>query len=75
MKTADDYASPLFDIAYTWQEYTQQSGRSPKIVALFSATNFSSYIIELLHLHDTIQIKWNYARIHCIIAIRIHLMI
>ena len=29
-------------------------GRSPKVVALFSATNFSSYIIELLELHDTI---------------------
>ena len=38
-----------------------QSGRSPKVVALFSATNFSSYIIKLLQLHDTIQIKWNYA--------------
>ena len=34
-----------------------QLGRSPKVVALFSATKFSSYIIELLHLHDTIQIK------------------
>ena len=39
----------------------KQSERSPKVVALFSATNFSSYIIELLQLHDTIQIKWNYA--------------
>ena len=39
----------------------EQSGRSPKVVALFSATNFSSYIIELFQLHDTIQIKWNYA--------------
>ena len=38
-----------------------QSGRSPKVVALFSATNFSSYIIELFQLHDTIQIEWNYA--------------
>ena len=37
----------------------KQSGRSPKVVALFSATNFSSYIIELRQLHDTIQIKWN----------------
>ena len=36
-----------------------QSGRSPKVVALFSAINFSSYIIELLQLHDTIQIKRN----------------
>ena len=51
------------------------SGRSPKVVALFSATNFSSFIIELLQLYDTIQIKWNYAWIHCNIAIRKHLMI
>ena len=35
----------------------QQSGRSPKVVALFSATNFSSYIIKLLQLHDKIQIE------------------
>ena len=35
----------------------KQSGRSPKVVALFPATNFSSYIIELFQLHDTIQIK------------------
>ena len=55
--------------------YSHQSGRSPKVVALFSATNFSSYIIELLQVHDTIQIKWNYARIHYNIAIRSHLMI
>ena len=33
----------------------KQSGRSPKVVALFSATNFSSNIIELLQLHDTIK--------------------
>ena len=39
---------------------TQQFGRSPKVVALFSAANFSSYKIELLQLHDTIQIKLNY---------------
>ena len=52
-----------------------QSGRSPKVVALFSATNFSSYIIELFQLHDTIQIKYNYAWIHYNIAIRSHLMI
>ena len=32
-----------------------------KVVALFSATKFSSNIIELLQLHDTMQIKWNYA--------------
>ena len=44
-----------------WQKKHQQSGRSPKVVALFSATNFSSNIIELLQLNDTIQIKWNYA--------------
>ena len=35
-----------------------------KVVALFSATNFCSYIIELLQLHDTIQIKWTYVWIH-----------
>ena len=39
----------------------KQSGISSKVVAPFSATNFSSNIIELLELHDTIQIKWNYA--------------
>ena len=38
-----------------------QSGRSPEVVALFSATNFSSYILELLQLSDSIQIKLNYA--------------
>ena len=54
---------------------TKQSGRSPKVVALFSAANFSSYIIKLLQLHDKIQIKWNYAWIHYNIAIRRHLMI
>ena len=53
---------------------TYQSGRSPKVVALFSATNCSSYIIKLLQLHDKIQIKWNYAWIHYNIAIRSHLM-
>ena len=36
-----------------------------KSSSTFSATNFSSYIIELLELHDTIQIKLNYAWIHC----------
>ena len=30
--------------------YNEQSGRSPKVVALFSVTHFSSYIIELLQL-------------------------
>ena len=49
--------------------------KSPKIVALFSATNFSSYIIKLLKLHDAIQIKWSYAEIHHKIAITSHLMI
>ena len=52
-----------------------QSGRSPKVVALFSATNFSSHIIELFQLHDAIQIKLNYACIHNNIAIRSHLKI
>ena len=54
---------------------TPQSGRSPKVVALFSATNFGSYIIELLQLDDTIQIKLNFAWIYYNIAIRSHLMI
>ena len=53
----------------------EQSGRSPKVVARFSATNFSSYIIKLLQLHDKIQIEWNYAWIHYNIAIRRHLML
>ena len=52
-----------------------QSGRSTKVVARFSATNFSSYIVELLQLHDAIQIKRNYAWIHYNIAIRSHSMI
>ena len=52
-----------------------QSGRSPKVVAHFSATNFSSYTIRLLQLHDKIQIKWKYAWIHYDIAIRRYLMI
>ena len=34
----------------------EQSGRSPKVVTLFSATNFSSNIIDLLQLHDANQI-------------------
>ena len=37
----------------------KQSGRSPKVVALFFVANFSSYIMELFQMHDTIQIKWN----------------
>ena len=55
--------------------YTQQSGRSTKVVAYCSATNFSSYIIELLQLHDTIQIELGYAWIHYEIAMINHLMI
>ena len=51
-----------------------QSGRSPKLVALFPA-NYSSYIIKLLQLHDAVQIKLNCAWIHYNIAIRSHLMI
>ena len=42
---------------------------------IFSATNFSSYIIELLQLQDAIQIQWSYAWIHDIAAKRSHLMI
>ena len=42
----------------TANKLDEQSGRSPKVVALFSATNFSRNIIELLQLHDTIQIKY-----------------
>ena len=60
-------------IALTWE--TMQTPFSSQVVALISATNFSSYIIELLQLLDTIQIKWNYARTHNNIAIRCHLMI
>ena len=43
---------------------------------IFSATNFSSYIIELLQLQDAIQIQLSYAWIHYNIAAkRSHLMI
>ena len=35
----------------------EQSGRSQKISSTFCATNFSSYILELLQQHDTIQIE------------------
>ena len=43
---------------------------------IFSATNFSSYIIELLQLQDEIQIQWSYARIqYNIAAKRSHSMI
>ena len=68
-------ASQITSLTIVHSVVIQQSGRSPKVVAPFSATNFSSYIIELLQLHDTILIKWNYARIHYNIAIRSHLMI
>ena len=54
---------------------SKQSGRSPKVVKLFSATNFSSYIIELLQLQDAIQIQWNYAWIYYNLAKRSHIMI
>ena len=37
---------------------------APKLVALFSATNLSSYILQLHQLHYTIQIKWNYDWTH-----------
>ena len=60
-----------------WND-TQQSGRSPKVVALFSATNISSNIVWLFQQHDTIQMKSNYAWInynHDDIAIRSHIMI
>ena len=67
-KPSDPDASQFFSLLY-------QSGRSPKVVALFSATNFSSYIIKLSQLHDTVQIKWNFAWSHYNIAIRSHLMI
>ena len=36
----------------------EQSRRSPKVVALFTDTNFSSYIKELHQLYDTIQIMF-----------------
>ena len=63
------------DVETKLEHNTNYPGRSPKIVALFSATNFSCYILELLQLHDTMQIKLNYAWIHYNIAIRSHLMI
>ena len=34
----------------------KEPGISSKVVALFSATHFSSNIIELLQLHDTIPL-------------------
>ena len=83
MCTAGQHLRKSFNSARGMLSYFQrqgtrllkQSGRSPKVVALSSATNFSSYIIELLQLHDTIQIQWNYAWIHYYIAKRSHLMI
>ena len=53
----------------------KQSGRSPKVIALFSATNISNFILELLQLHDAIKFEWKYAWVHYNIAIRSHLMI
>ena len=52
------YISPELPILYfpIVLLYVQQSGRSPKVVALFSATNSSSNITELRQLRDTIQI-------------------
>ena len=50
---------PIYPIIQGYFTGTEQSGISPKVVALFSATNFSSYILELLQLHDKIQIKLN----------------
>ena len=49
----------LMQIAIGWfpLPHVYQTGRSPKVVALFSATNFSSYNIELSQLHDAIKIK------------------
>ena len=57
-----------------WHPHNQ-SGSSTEVVTLFSATNFISYIIELLQLHHTIQIEWYYAWISYKIAIRSHLLI
>ena len=57
-----------FILHYTGRSITKRS-------STFSTTNFSSYIIDLLQLHDTIQIKWNYAWISYNIAIRSHLTI
>ena len=74
-KSMKESSSHLWNIDTLCSNLLEQSGRSPKVVALFSAANFSSYIIELLQLHDTIHIKLTYARIHYIIAIRSHLMI
>ena len=55
-----------------------QSGRSPKVVALFSATNISSNITWFLQRHDIIKMKSNHTWInysHNNIAIRNHIMI
>ena len=65
----------VFSCIVAQQNLDTQSGRSLKVVALFSATNFSSYIIELLQLHDTIQSKCNNACIHYNIAKQNHLII
>ena len=56
------------DVVTTVKEITKSS-------STISATNFSKYILELLQLHYTIKIEWNYAWIHDNMAIRSHLMI
>ena len=58
-----------------WNVDTDAMVIHTKSGSTFFATNFSSYIIELLQLYDTIQMKCNYAWIHYNIAIRSHLMI
>ena len=47
----------LLSYCYFYTLVIHQSGRSPKIVALFSATDFSSYVIDLLPLHNTLQLN------------------
>ena len=56
LQKENNYAVIVGDFNINLLQINEQSGRSPKVVALFSATNFS-YVIELLQLHDTIQIK------------------
>ena len=55
------FVPKLWNYSSTSSQKHNQSGRSPEVVALFSATNFSRNITELFQLYDTIQIKWNYA--------------
>ena len=42
----DNLETDSFNQWISTMPHGYQSGRSPKVVALFSATNFSSYIIE-----------------------------